>query len=313
MKVLVTGASGLVGRALVEHLLATQTSQVVAALRTADSGWSVPQRAMGNLAAGEVPAGLLDGIDVVVHLAARVHVMNETASDPLQAFRAVNVQGTQALLQAAAKAGVRRFVFVSSIKVNGESTGAQPFSESDPANPQDPYGQSKWEAEQLVRAFCEEHGMEWVIVRPPLVYGAGVQANFLRLLQALARNRPLPLGALHNRRSLVALDNLVDFLRLCTTHPAAANELFLISDGNDLSVAELARHMRSALQSRSWLVPVPAGLLSTGLRLLGASGAAQRLCGELRVDSRKAQVQLQWQPPASVDEVIHKAVAAMQR
>ncbi|WXL26355.1 SDR family oxidoreductase [Ectopseudomonas mendocina] len=313
MSVLVTGASGLVGRALVDHLLTAPGSNVVAALRTPVSDWSVPQRQMGDLAGGEVPAGLLEGIGVVVHLAARVHVMNETASDPLQAFRAVNVQGTHALLQAAAKAGVRRFVFVSSIKVNGESTDAQPFSESDPANPQDPYGQSKWEAEQLVQSFCEEHSMEWVIVRPPLVYGAGVQANFLRLLQALARNRPLPLGALHNHRSLVALDNLVNFLSLCTSHPAAANELFLISDGHDLTVAELTRKMRAALASRSWLVPVPACLLSAGLRLLGASGAAQRLCGELRVDSRKAQNRLNWQPPASVDEVIHKTIAALQR
>ena len=309
MQILVTGANGLVGAALVSRLALEPAMQPIAGVRVPQAGSQLcEQRVLGDLAKGQVAAQALQGVDVVVHAAARVHVMAEGEQNPLAAFRAVNVGGTQALLEAAVQAGVRRFVLVSSIKVNGEaSLPGKPFSEQDAANPQDAYAQSKWEAEQLVQAFCEQHGMEWVVVRPPLVYGPGVRANFRRMMQALARGLPLPLGSLHNQRSLVALENLVDFLTCCAGHPAAANQRFLLSDGRDLSVTELSRALATALGSRSWLVPLPGAWLHAGLRLLGRA-AAQRLCGELRVDSGKARALLHWQAPRGVDEALTATV-----
>jgi nucleoside-diphosphate-sugar epimerase len=306
MQVLISGANGLVGAALLRRLTREPAVQPVAGVRVLASGdLHCEQRALGDLAEGRVADKALRGIEVVVHTAARVHVMEESEENPLAAFRAVNVEGTRALLEAAAQAGVRRFVLVSSIKVNGEvSLPGRPFSERDAANPQDAYAQSKWEAEQLVQAFCEQHGMEWVVVRPPLVYGPGVRANFRRVMQALARGLPLPLGRLHNLRSLVALENLVDFLVCCMTHPAAANQRFLVSDGRDLSVTELSRALATALGSRSWLVPLPGAWLHAGLYLLGRAAASQRLCGELRVNSGKARSLLHWQAPQGVDEAL---------
>ncbi len=310
MQVLVSGANGLVGAALLRRLAREPAMRPVAGVRVLAAGdLQCEQRALGDLARGQIAAQELRGIEVVVHAAARVHVMAEREQDPLAAFRAVNVEGTRALLEAAAQAGVRRFVLVSSIKVNGEvSLPGRPFSEQDAANPQDAYACSKWEAEQLVQAFCEQHGMEWVVVRPPLVYGPGVRANFRRMMRALARGLPLPLGSLHNRRSLVALENLVDFLACCASHPAAANQRFLLSDGRDLSVTELSRALAAALGSRSWLVPLPGAWLQAGLRLLGRAAAAQRLCGELRVDSGKARTLLHWQAPQGVDEALAATV-----
>ncbi|ATH82679.1 NAD-dependent dehydratase [Ectopseudomonas mendocina] len=310
MQVLVTGANGLVGAALLRRMASEPTVQPVAGMRElASSSLLYEQRAIGDLAERRVAAAVLRGVDVVVHAAARVHVMQESKQDPLAAFRAINVEGTRALLEAAAEAGVRRFVLVSSIKVHGEnSPPGKPFSENDAANPQDAYARSKWEAEQLVQAFCERHGMEWVVVRPPLVYGPGVRANFRRMMLALGRGLPLPVGALHNRRSLVALENLVDFLFCCVNHPSAANQRFLVSDGQDLSVAELSRKLAAALGSCSWLVPLPSAWLSAMLNLTGRGAAAQRLCGELRVDSSKAHALLGWQAPLGVDDALSCAV-----
>lgn len=310
MQVLVTGANGLVGAALLRRMASESTAQPVAGVRElASSNLLCEQRAIGDLAARQVAAKVLRGIDVVVHAAARVHVMRESEHDPLAAFRAVNVEGTRALLEAGAEAGVRRFVLVSSIKVHGEiSLAGNPFSERDTANPQDAYARSKWEAEQLVQAFCERHGIEWVVVRPPLVYGPGVRANFRRMMQALGRGLPLPMGALHNRRSLVALENLADFLFCCVSHPSAANQKFLVSDGQDLSVTELSQKLAAALGSCSWLVPLPGAWLSTMLKMIGRGAAAQRLCGELRVDSSKAQALLGWHPPLGVDDALSSAV-----
>jgi len=310
MQVLVTGANGLVGAALLRRIASEPTAQPVAGVRElASSNLLYEQRAIGDLAERRVAAAVLRGVDVVVHAAARVHVMQEREHDPLAAFRAVNVEGTRAMLEAAAEAGVRRFVLVSSIKVHGEiSLQGKPFSENDAANPQDAYARSKWEAEQLVQAFCERHGMEWVVVRPPLVYGPGVRANFRRMMLALGRGLPLPVGGLHNRRSLVSLENLVDFLFCCVSHPSAANHRFLVSDGQDLSVAELSRKLAAALGSCSWLVPLPRAWLSAMLSLTGRGAAAQRLCGELRVDSSKAQTLLGWQAPLGVDAALSSAV-----
>lgn len=311
MRVLVTGGNGLVGGAVLRRLACHELFEAVAGVRSFRSAVdaNIPVCVLGDLAQLTINSRSLRGVDVLIHAAARVHVMHEKNKDPLTAFRLVNVEGTRALLEASARARVRRFIFVSSIKVNGEaSLPDRPFSEEDGANPQDAYAHSKWEAEQLVQAFCEQHGMEWVVVRPPLVYGPGVRANFRRMMQALARGLPLPLGSLHNQRSLVALENLVDFLVCCVSHPSAANQRFLLSDGRDLSVTELSRALAAALGSRSWLVPLPGVLLHACLCLAGRSASAKRLCGELRVDISKARALLDWRAPKGVDEALMETV-----
>jgi nucleoside-diphosphate-sugar epimerase len=254
----------------------------------------------------------LVGITTVVHLAARVHIMDDTAVDPLAAFRAVNVDGTLNLARQAAVAGVKRFVFVSSVKVNGEFTHVgQAFTEENAPNPQDAYGQSKHEAELGLRQIAADTDMEVVIIRPPLVYGHGVKANFAALMRAVQRGWPLPLGAVHNRRSLVALDNLVDFIVTCITLPQAANQTFLVSDGHDLSTNELVRGLARAAGMPARLLPVPVWALQAAATLLGKGDAVQRLCGNLQVDIAKARTLLGWVPPVSVDEGLRRAVIGM--
>lgn len=251
----------------------------------------------------------LAGCSAVVHAAARVHVITEVAEDPLARFRHVNVAGTLNLAAQAAAAGVRRFVFVSSVKVNGEGTMEhRPFTASDAPAPQDPYGISKDEAEQGLRQIAQDTGMEVVIVRPPLVYGPGVKANFASLMRALQYGLPLPLGAVtQNRRSLVALDNLVDLLLTCVDHPAAANQTFLVSDGEDLSTAELLRRMGLAMGRRARLLPVPPALLKLGAMALGKADMVQRLLGSLQVDITHTHQTLGWTPPIGVDEGLRRA------
>ena len=259
-------------------------------------------------------AAVLGRFSTVVHLAARVHVMDDTADDPLAAFRAVNVDGSLNLARQAAAAGVKRFVFISSVKVNGEHT--QPglaFTETDEPNPQDAYGLSKHEAEQGLRQLAANTGMEVVIIRPPLVYGPGVKANFAALLRAVQRGWPLPLGAVHNQRSLVALDNLVDFIVTCITHPQAANQTFLVSDGHDLSTTELVRGMARAAGVPARLLQIPVWALQAGAALLGKGDAVQRLCGNLQVDISKARHLLGWVPPISVEEGLRRVVAGENR
>jgi nucleoside-diphosphate-sugar epimerase len=265
---------------------------------------------VGDIDVGTKWAQAVDGIDTVVHCAARVHVMRDLSGDPLAAFRCVNVDGTLNLARQAALAGVRRFVFISSVKVNGEGTppgGA--FSESDLPGPQDAYGQSKFEAEHGLRQLAVSTGMEVVIIRPPLVYGPGVKANFAALMRAVERGLPLPLGAVHNQRSLVALDNLVDLIVTCITSPQAANETFLVSDGHDLSTTDLVRRMAQAAGVASHLLPVPVWVLQASAALLGKREAVQRLCGNLRVDIGKARRLLGWTPPLNVDEGLRRAFA----
>ena len=250
----------------------------------------------------------LTRVSTVVHCAGRVHIMTEQATDPLREFRQINVDGTLNLARQAAEAGIRRFVFLSSIKVNGESTNSGcPFTADQQPEPGDPYGVSKMEAELALRSLTSHTGMEVVIIRPPLVYGPGVKANFLEMMRWLARGFPLPLGAVtQNKRSLVALDNLVDLVETCIDHPAAANQTFLVSDGEDLSTAALLRRLSLALGRPARLMPVPVGLLKLGAGLLGRSAVAQRLCGSLEVDIGKTRELLGWSPPVSVDEGLRR-------
>ena len=236
--------------------------------------------------------------------------MNDAAADPLAAFRSVNVNGSLNLARQAAAAGVKRFVFISSVKVNGELTQpSRAFTEADATAPQDAYGQSKHEAELGLRQIAADTGMEVVIIRPPLVYGPGVKANFAALIRAVQRGWPLPLGAVHNQRSMVALDNLVDFIITCITHPQAANQTFLVSDGQDLSTAELVRGMAQAAGVPARLLPVPVWALQAGATFLGKGDAVQRLCGNLQVDITKARSLLGWVPSLTVSEGLRRAMA----
>jgi nucleoside-diphosphate-sugar epimerase len=312
---LLTGVSGFLGAALLLRLRG-DGRDVMAVVRTPTTRplGSVLTVCVGEIVGATDFAVALVGITTVVHLAARVHVMHDTAAEPLAAFRAVNVAGTLNLARQAAAAGVKRFVFVSSVKVNGECTKpGRAFTEADVPDPQDAYGLSKYEAEQGLRQLAADTGIEVVIIRPPLVYGPGVKANFLSLMRAVQRGWPLPLGAVHNQRSLVALDNLVDFIVTCTTHPQAANQTFLVSDGRDLSTAELVRGLAREAGVPARLVPVPIWVLEAGATLLGKGDAVQRLCGNLQVDISKARSLLGWVPPVSVDDGLRRAVAGMQK
>ncbi|MDA3831988.1 MAG: SDR family oxidoreductase, partial [Spirochaetales bacterium] len=293
-KLLVTGANGFVGRSLCVAL-ASSGQTVVAATRhvLSEMGPHISNFQISTLAADTDWQQGLQGCDAVVHLAARVHVMADTATDPLTEFRRVNVEGTMNLARQAAAAGVRRFVFISSIKVNGESTRlGQIFVADEAPDPQDPYSISKHEAEQGLSRLAAETGMEVVIIRPPLVYGPGVKANFQSMMRWLMCGVPLPLGGIHNKRSLVALDNLVDLIVTCINHPAAANQIFLAGDGEDLSTTDLLKRMAKALGRPSRLIQVPVKVLELGAVLLGKRAVAQRLCGSLQVDISKARTLL---------------------
>ena len=312
MRILVTGSNGFIGQKSVDRLAADPSLQIIAAARRRYSSFQTNVRNMkyGELSADADLDEILNGVDAVIHLAARVHVMSDIQVDSLTAFRAVNVDGTMNLARQAAAAGVKRFVFMSSVKVNGESTQpGRAFNDTDAPNPQDAYGQSKHEAEQGLRQLSTDTGMEVVIIRPPLVYGPGVKANFAALMRAVKRGWPLPLGMVHNQRSLMALDNLVDFIVTCIIHPQAANQTFLVSDGQDLSTTELVRGMAQAAGVPVRLVPVPVWVLQTGASLLGKGDVVQRLCGNLQVDISKARSLLGWVPPASVEEGLRRAMA----
>ena len=311
MKVLVTGASGFVGCAVWQRLNNMSGVQAVGCVRRADafSDTNAAIVTVGDLSSQTDWTVALAGADAVVHLAARVHVMRDTVRDPLAEFRRVNTEGTLNLARQAAAAGVKRFVFISSLKVNGEVT--QPghaFTEADVSSPQDAYGQSKQEAEQGLRQIASTTGMEVVIIRPPLVYGPGVKANFASLMRAVQRGWPLPLGAVLNQRSFVALDNLVDLIVTCITHPRAANQTFLVSDGKDLSTPDLIKRMARAMNRPARLMPVPVWALKAGASLLGKGDEVQRLCGNLQVDISKSRTLLGWNPPISVDEGLRLAV-----
>lgn len=306
MRVLLTGATGFVGRALLHRLLAGR--EVVAAVRSTSA--LLPAGTQRFVLAGglEQPvcwASAMCRVDVVIHAAARVHILAEPQHDPLAAYRHVNVEATLNLARQAASAGVKRFVFISSVKVCGEQTfaGARFIADMQPS-PGDSYGLSKMEAEQLLQRLAADTGMELVIIRPPLVYGPGVKANFLSMMRALACGIPLPFGAIDNRRSLVALDNLVDLIITCIEHPDAANQVFLVSDDEDLSTTDLLCRLGRALGKPARLLPVPAGWLETGAALFGRSELARRLCGSLQVDIGKTRTLLGWMPPVSVEAAL---------
>lgn len=308
MHIVLTGASGFVGRCLLNKLLEAE-HKVTAVLRRQVDGVDprTSVQVIDDFARSLNWGTLLNGQEIAVHCAARVHVMDEMSSDPLTEFRQVNVKGTLNLARQAAAAGVRRFIFISSIKVNGEGTTPNhPYKADDDSAPLDPYGVSKMEAELGLRALAAETGMEVVIIRPVLVYGPGVKANFLSMMRWLHKGVPLPFGAIHNRRSLVALDNLVDLIVTCLDHPGAANQAFLVSDGEDLSTSELLHRMGSALGKPARLLSVPSRLLETGAAMLGKKALSQRLCGSLQVDIDKTRELLNWTPPVSVDDALRE-------
>ena len=309
LTILVTGASGFVGRRLCKQLF-----DVGAFVRSVGRGkFQVPFASsftIDGINANTDWGDALDNVDVVVHCAARVHVMNDSAVDPLAEFREVNTYGTLSLARQAAKAGVKRFIFLSSIKVNGEYTAEQPFASGDTNVPLDPYGLSKYEAEQGLLKIGQETGLEVVIIRPPLVYGPGVKANFLSLLRWVGKGAPLPLGMINNKRSFVALDNLVDLICVCIDHPNANGQIFLVSDDHDLSTTELLQGMAKALGKPSRLIPVPMFVLNSGARLLGKADIAQRLFASLQVDISNTKELLGWTPPITVEQGLKKVADA---
>lgn len=311
-RTLITGANGFVGSALMARL-------------QAEGLWPLgtcrgPSLDEGCVSAPPLEAGgdwsdLLTGVDTVVHTAARVHVMRDTSSNPLDAFRAVNATGSSNIARQAASAGVRRFVFISSVKVNGEETlHARPFAAGDDPAPEDAYGISKAEAEAGLKAISAKTGMELVIIRPPLVYGLGVKGNFAAMMRAVARGLPLPFGAvLDNRRSLVGLDNLVDLIVTCIDHPAAANQTFMVSDGEDLSTGDLLRRLGAAMGKPARLLNIPPALLGAAAAMIGKRDVAQRLLGNLQMDISHTCKTLGWKPPVSVDEGLRRAVQGAMR
>lgn len=307
MHILLTGASGFLGRHIAERIMRNDSFELVAAVR-ANIDLPVTQVC--------IPDGLdhdtdwsaaLKGQDIVIHAAARAHIMNDESVDPLAEYRRVNVAGTLRFAQQAVEHGIKRFIFISSIKVNGEGTSFdRPYRVDDAPKPEDAYGVSKLEAESALLQLGSESGMEVVIVRPPLVYGPGVKGNFASMIRLVQKGIPLPFGAVHNKRSLVGVDNLVDLIVRCIDHPAAANQVFLAGDGEDVSTTELLRRVGLAMGKPTRLVPIPAGILQFGATLVGKKAMAQRLLGSLQVDISKTCEMLDWKPPYTVDEGLRR-------
>ncbi|AHG40052.1 NAD-dependent dehydratase [Pseudomonas syringae CC1557] len=305
--VAITGATGFVGGAVVRRLLDKTRHAVRVAVRGEHhfSADRVDVVNVESLAPDNRWESFVTGADVVVHCAARVHVLNDQSAEPDQEYFRANVTATLNLAEQAAAAGVRRFIFLSSIKANGEFTlPGEPFRADDPCKPLDAYGVSKQKAEEGLRELAARTGMEVVIIRPVLVYGPGVKANFMNMMRWLDRGIPLPLGAIHNRRSLVAVDNLADLILVCIHHPAAANQTFLVSDGDDVSTTRLLRAIGNALGKPARLLPVPAAVLNGAAALLGKRAFSQRLCSSLQVDISKTCTMLDWRPPVSIEDAM---------
>ncbi len=310
MRILLTGASGFVGKAVLKTAQ-KHGLEIRPVYRSMDSAKGQSEAVLVSERDGVADwSAALQGVDVVIHAAARTHIMREESLDPLAEYRRVNVDGTLNLARQAAAAGVRRFVFISSIKVNGEATTpGHPFTADDTPAPKDAYGLSKAEAETQLKLLAQEMGMEVTIIRPPLIYGPGVKGNLASMINWVRQGLPLPLRAVtRNRRSLVGLDNLVNLILVCTDHPKAANQTFLISDGEDLSTTELLRKVGKALGRSARLLWVPTGAISLIAGLLGKKVISQRLLGSLQVDISKTCTLLNWKPPVSVDEGLRRAV-----
>lgn len=314
MKYLITGANGFVGTALCAELL-RQGQSVTAAVRSfSQMPFSQPQSNIEMIEVGNVDgntdwSAVLSGVEAIIHLAARVHVMHDDSADPLTEFRAVNTAGTTHLARSAAATGVKRFVYVSSIKVNGEAThGTHKFAESDQPAPQDPYGVSKYEAEQALQRIAQETGLEVVIVRPPLIYGAGVKGNFAQMLKVISKSVPLPLASVKNLRSFIYVENLVDALIVCATHPDAAGKTYIVSDGEDISTPNLLRQLATAMNVPCRLFPCPPNFLRLAASLLGKSAQVERLLGSLQVDSGKIRRELNWQPSYTLQQGLQATV-----
>jgi len=309
MNILVTGASGFIGKSLVKNLL--ERNHQVTESRSPKSRENHDEGIFVNLAKGSDWRGALFNVNLVIHLAARVHIMDDKVLNPLGEFRRVNTEGTLKLARQAAEQGVKRFIFISSVKVNGEMTSkGEPFEPADGNIPLDPYGLSKYEAERGLLEIAKETGIEVVIIRPPLVYGPGVKANFASMMKWVSKGIPLPLGAVNNKRSFIALDNLVNFIIHCIDHPKAANEVFLISDGEDVSTTELLKKAAKAFGKPPHLLPVPVSLMSFAAALIGKKAVTDRLFGSLQVNSSKACDLLDWKPVITMDEQLTKTAEA---
>jgi nucleoside-diphosphate-sugar epimerase len=313
MRVLVSGSTGFVGKALILAILFRGHHPDEAVRRAKEkTNDRVSTFVVENIDGRTNWSKALESAEAVIHLAARVHVMRESADDPLAEFRRVNTEGTLNLARQAAEAGVRRFIFLSTIGVNGNSTlHGKVFAPTQPPSPHDPYSMSKYEAEIGLPFIARSTGMEVVIIRPAMVYGANAPGNFGKLTRLVAKSLPLPLGSINNLRSFVGIDNLVDFIVKCLEHPAAANETFLVSDGEDLSTPDLIRRMARAMNRPARLFSVPPGLLEITAALLGKSDLVRRLCGSLQVDISKSHALLGWKPRVSVDEGLRRAVGGI--
>ena len=306
MNILVTGATGFVGKPLCDRLIEHNYGVTATIRRPEDSQ---------KLANGIIPVVIkslndplptesLKETHAIIYLAARVHQLNDDHPNPLNAYREVNTYAPVSLAKQAIEQGVKRFIYLSSIKVNGESTSnlAHPYTEADKVDPLDPYGKSKWEAEQALLQLADETDLEVVILRPPLIYGPNVKANFLQLLKIINKNIPLPLGSINNARSLLYVGNLVDAIATCIDHPNAKNQTFIISDGEDLSTSDLIHRLGKALDKSPLLLPFPPELLRLATKLLGKADVGDRLLGSLQVDSSKSRQTLDWKPPYTVDQ-----------
>ena len=307
-KILITGATGFIGRELLQQLIAKKDVDLTALVRSQSQ--DIPSEVAqvivnSNATWADLP--FPEGVTTLIHLAGRAHVLKEISSSPLDLYREDNVEFTLNLARKALASGVKRFIFISSIGVNGSSTTSTPFDESSIPAPKADYAISKWEAEQALRDLLNGSDMELVIVRPPLVYAGHAPGNFRRLLKLVTTGLPLPLGSVDNCRSMVSLQNLVDFISLCIEHPAAANETFLISDGADLSTTRIVERLAEGMGKRILLVPVPLGFMRWGARVAGMGGAFEQLCGSLVVDSSKAFNLLGWRAPLDADQALIKA------